>query len=311
MPPPNLPAPVVREPFSEPPSRLRPKVLASVALAAVLAGVAFAVFGGATSGVVDPVADAATVSSNAPGYRMHFSMQIASSASATPITGTGEGTFDVRDHTGSLSLAMNLGSDPQVIQALGSNTLDLREIVNGATVYLKLPAVAANALPISGKQWVAVDLAKLAGIPGLSSLDSNPLSSDPSQMLQFLRAVSDSVVAEGHQQVDGLETTHYRADLDLDRVAASLPSAAQGAAEQALSTLEKATQLHTIPVDVWVDAQHLVRRVEMTMAAGLPSGQTLDETMTIDVSDYGPQPRPALPPADEVANLSGLIGSGG
>jgi hypothetical protein len=285
-------------------------LLATLALTAVLAGLALVVFSGATSRVVDPVAQAATVSSSAPGYRMHFSIEVASPASPTPITGTGSGSFDVRDRTGAISLAMNLGTDPRVIQTLGSNIFTLREVLNGTTIYVKLPAFAANVIGTAGKRWISLDLAKFTGIPGLSSLESSPVSSDPSQMLRYLRAVSDSVVAEGRQRVDGLETTHYRADLSLDRVAAALPSADQGAAQHALSALEQATNLHTIPVDVWVDAHHLVRRIEMTFAANLPSGKTLDEVMTFDISDYGPQPQPALPPAGEVANPSGLIGSG-
>jgi hypothetical protein len=276
-------------------------LLASVALAAVFVGVAFAAFGGTSSRVVDPVAEAATVSSTAPGYQMRFSIEVASPGTSTPITATGEGTFDLRDQSGSMSV---------MTQALGSESLNLQEILNGSTVYLKLPAGAASELPTSGKQWLAVNLAKLKGIPGLSSLVGNPVSSDPSQILEYLRAVSDSIVADGHQQVDGVETTHYRADLSLDRIADALPSADQPAAQQALSTLEQSVQLQVLPVDVWVDAHHLVRRVEMTIAIGAPDEQT-DEELTIDVVHYGPEPPPVLPPADEVASLNGLVGAAG
>jgi hypothetical protein len=276
-------------------------MLASVALAVVLAGVAFAALGGTSNRVVDPVAEAATVSSTAPGYQMRFSLELSASGTSAPLTATGQGTFDLLDHSGSLSMTM---------QSLGSDTFSMQEIVNGSTIYMKLPAGAASGLPISGKQWISVNLAKLAGIPGLSSLAGNPVSSDPSQMLQYLRAVSDSVLAEGHQRVDGVETTLYRADLDLSRVAGALPSADQAAAQQALSVLEHDVQVQVLPVDVWVDAQHLVRRVEMTIALG-PSSDQADEQLTLDVVHYGPEPPPVLPPSDEVASLSGLLGAGG
>lgn len=273
-------------------------------LAVALGAVAFAVFGGTSSHVVDPVAQAATVSSGASGYRMRFSMEISSSAMATPMTATGGGTFEPRDHTGSLSLAMNFGNDPGVIQTLGSDVLTLHEVLKGTTIYAELPAALASAMQISGKRWVAVNLAKLAGLPGLSVLGSNPVSSDPGQMLQYLRAVSDSVVAEGHQVVDGVQTTHYRADLSLDRVAAALPSSDQAVAQQALSALEQDVQTDELPVDVWVDAHHLVRRIEMSIAPTLGGGETLDEVMTMDISDYGPQSPPSAPPADEVASFN-------
>jgi len=312
VPPPNMPAPVVRELPPAPPSRdPRLKLVASAALAVVLVVLAVIVFGGSAGRIVDPVAEAATLSSNSPGYRMHVSLEMTSSALPSPITATGEGSFDVRDRAGSMSLAMNLGGEPQVIQALGTNTLSLHEILDGTTVYVKLPAALENALTSSGKQWVAINVSKLTDVPGLASLESNPASGDPSQMLEYLRAASDSVVTEGRQVVDGRETTHYHADLSLDRVAGALPEADQSAARQALSTLEHVMQIDVIPVDVWVDAQHLVRRIQMTFDASISSGQTLDESMTIDISHYGPQTRPELPPADQVANLSSLPGSGG
>jgi hypothetical protein len=69
-------------------------------------------------------------------------------------------------------------------------------------------------------------------------------------MLQYLRAVSDSIVAEGHERVDGLETTHYHAELNLDRVAAALPSADQAAAEKLLSAVQQAMPVSAIPVDI-------------------------------------------------------------
>jgi hypothetical protein len=210
-----------------------------------------------------------------------------------------------------MSLTMNLGSDPQVTQALGSSTLRIDEILNGTKVYVKLPEGVAGALRMLGKQWIEVDLAKIAGVPGLSSLSSSPVSSDPSQMLQYLQAVSDSIVAEGRARVGGFETTHYRAQLSLDRVPDALPSVDRAAAQQTLSAVERLMQVHEIPVDVWVDAHHLVRRIQMAIDANVPSGQTMQESIAIDISHYGPQPRPTPPPADEVQDVSGLTGAGG
>ncbi|HWF73091.1 MAG TPA: hypothetical protein VG186_07090 [Solirubrobacteraceae bacterium] len=278
-------------------------MLASVALIAVIAVIAVIALGASGNAGVDPVAQAATVSSSAPGYRMHMAMQI--SGLPTAITATGDGTFDVPNHSGTMTLAMNFGNDPQIVQSLGSNTLRIEEIVNGTTVYMKLPATLTSGLRLLGKQWIAVNLAKATGIPGLSSLQSNPVSSDPSEMLQYLRAQSDSIVNAGHEVLDGLPTTHYRAQLSLDRVAAAVPAADRPAAQQALSQLEQVTQIHTLPVDVWVDADHRVRRIETTVSPSLPGGQTLNESITIDISHYGPEPQPAIPPAGEVANVGG------
>ena len=195
-------------------------------------------------------------------------MQMTSSALGTPITGDGSGTVDLRDHTSSMSLVMNLGNDPQVIQALGSSTMRIEMIKDGAVVYVKLPSALTAQLPMFGKQWIKIDLGKLAGLPGLSSLGSNATASDPSQILQWLKPVSDSVLTEGQERVGGVQTTHYQAQLSLDRLADGLPAADRGAVQKALSVYEQAAQTHTFPVDVWVDAHQLVRRVSVTIDLG-------------------------------------------
>ncbi len=276
------------------------KLLATVSGLVLLAGVAFLLFGSTSNQLTDPIAQAATRSSSSAGYRIHMAMQMTSSALSAPITADGHGTIDLRDDASSMTLVMNLGSDPQVIQALGSPTMRMEMIMDGAVAYAKLPPALTAQLPTLGKPWIKIDVGKLSGLAGLSSLRSDPAMSDPGQVLQWLTRVSDSVLAEGQQLVNGVETTHYQAQLSLDRLADSLPAAGRGAMQKALSVFEQATQTHTFPVDVWVDADHLVRRVSMTIDLSLPNGPSLQETETVDLSHYGPQPRPAAPPADEV-----------
>ena len=104
--------------------------------------------------------------------------------------------------------------------------------------------------------------------------------------------------------MDGVETTLYHADLNLDQIANALPAADQQAARAALAGAG------TLPIDVWIDAAHLVRRMQMTFDATLSSGQSLHFGMTADISDYGPQPRPALPPAADVQDISALTSAG-
>lgn len=274
--------------------------------AGLAAGGAFALFGSGSSSLSDPVAEAATVSSAAAGFRMHMSLELSSSAFPTTFTGSGDGSFDLRDHTGQMSMSLNLGDIPQLTQALGGGSLRMNEVLDGTTVYMKMPAPLSSSLGAAGGKWIKMDLAKVAHLPGLSSLGSSPVTNDPRQTLEFLRGLSSGVTVDGRQVVDGFQTTHYHADLDLDRVAGEVPSADQAAAQQAVAMLEKSLPVHTIPVDVWVDSSHLVRRVHESVAAPLPNGQKMSVAVTIDVTDYGPQPRPAVPPASDVTDLSGL-----
>jgi len=65
---------------------------------------------------------------------------------------------------------------------------------------------------------------------------------------------------------------------------------------------------------VWIDDQNLVRRMQFTLNESV-SGQNVASTVTVDFVKYGPQPKPTLPPADQVTDASslasGAFGSGG
>ena len=270
----------------------------------LLAALAFLLFGSAGNELSDPIAQAATRSSSSAGFRMHISLQMTSSALRAPITAEGRATVDLRDRASTMSLVMNLGNEPQVIQALGSSEMRMEMVLDGNAVYAKLPPAMTARLPMPGKQWIKIDLGKLAGLPGLSALSSNPTATDPSRILQWLKPVSDSVVAAGQQRVNGIVTTHYQAQLSLDRLADGLSATDRALAKKALSLFETVAQGHSFPVDVWVDAHQLVRRISITISLGLPNGPSMQETETVDLSHYGPQPRPVLPPAEQVYSAS-------
>jgi hypothetical protein len=44
-------------------------------------------------------------------------------------------------------------------------------------------------------------------------------------------------------------------------------------------------------------------------ASGLPSGPSMQGTVTVDLSHYGPQQPPATPPSGQVLDLSNLAGA--
>jgi len=281
-------------------------------LALVCAGSALLATGCGASNTIDPVATAATASASAPGYKMTLSMNITSPGLPTAFNATGAGSFDVRDHAGSFALALDLGNQPQVVKALGSSTLQIQEIIDGQTIYVKLPTALAQKLP-GAKPWLKVNLQQVgtaAGVPGLSSLSGNPASSDPSQLLQYLRAVSGTITKVGSEQVGGVQTTHYRATINLDRVPNVLPASSRAAGRQAITALETASHTHQLPVDVWIDSQHLVRRLQMSFTS-TSGGQTVKALTTINIPEYGPQPAPTIPPASQVTDAGSLLGASG
>ena len=67
--------------------------------------------------------------------------------------------------------------------------------------------------------------------------------------------------------MNGIPTTHYHADVNLNRVPDAMPDATRKAAQQAIAALKSSTHLTDLPVDVWVDGRHLVRQMRMSFTA--------------------------------------------
>jgi hypothetical protein len=307
VPPPEIPqssgepSPLASSPSPTPagaPARRPPmKLLGSGLLVVVLVVLALVIFGSSSNNGVDPIAVAATQSTNTPGFKLLLSMRIGSAALPSAVTGQGSGSFSTHSRTGSMSLTIGVPGSSGA-----TRSIRMTEILDGPTVYMQLPASLMGGLGTVGKKWVAIDLAKISGVPALSSLESNPASSNPSEMLQYLKAASGSVTNEGQQVVDGFSTTRYHANIEISKIPDAVPASEHAAAEQAMAQLQKLANIGQIPVTVWVDSQHLVRRMAMAITA-TASGQTVNESFTIDILQYGPQPAPTIPPAGEVANI--------
>ena len=283
---------------------------AVVAAAAAAGPVAVTASGCGAASTLDPVAKAASISTTTPGFQMRFAVRFGSPQLSTPLTATGTGSIDARDRTGSVVFVMNAGNDPELKKALGGSTLRLQELVDGTTVYVKLPPAIASKLP-GGRPWMKIDLAKASGIAGFSSLANNPVSSDPSQFLSYLRATSGHVSKQGSEVVNGVQTTHYHATISLDRVPDTLPSASRKGAKQAVSSIEQLTGLKQLPVDAWIDANNLIRRMRLSFAESVAPSVKLNIGMTMDFVKYGPQPKPRFPSADQVSDASSLSSVGG
>jgi hypothetical protein len=262
--------------------------------------IALVAFGSSSNNSVDPLAKAATLSGNAPGFKMRMTMQVGTSAEPNLLTGHGSGAFDTRGHSGAMSMVMNIPTE-----AGSTQKLQINEILDGGTIYMQLPASLESALGVLGKKWISIDLSKATGIPGLSSLASNPASTNPGEMLQYLKAASGGVTNEGTHVVDGFSTTEYHANLQMSKIPAAVPASERAAAQSAMSAIQKLAHLSAIPVSVWIDKHQLVRRMALNITAKA-QGQTINEVIAIDLPEYGPQSPPTIPPSSQVAPANSL-----
>jgi hypothetical protein len=178
-------------------------------------------------------------------------------------------------------------------------------------MYVKMPAGPGMSLP-KGKSWIAA--APVPGDPAASGLGGAlpvPLgagNADPADLLASLTAISGSVAKQGTAAIRGVPVTEYRVNTDLAKAAARLPGWERASFREFTQSLGAGT----IPVDVWVDSRHLVRRMRealhMPSAPGTPAGAVV--TQTTDFYDFGVPVRVSAPPAAEVASLAQLITGG-
>ena len=285
------------------------KALAALGTVAALAAGAVAASGCGASATLDPIARAAEVSSQQAGARISLTMRLSSPAlPGGESTVTASGYVDERDRSGEMS--MNLSGIPGAAALPGGGTGTVQIIFQYPVIYMNMPFLAGR-LP-EGKTWMKLDIAKAAQAAGIDPSQIPSLNqTDPTQFLEYLRASSGGVTTVGRESVDGTLTTHYRATLQLSSILDRLPSGEQAAARPAL---EKLGDGGSIPVDVWVDSQGRVRRMQLSIGTSLPAGTAggvagaagVGGTTTIDFTNYGPVPPIVPPPAGEVFDASAL-----
>ncbi len=248
---------------------------------------------------------AADVSTSVAGYKLVMSMH-ETVVGTGAVSMSGSGSFQT-DHVGSMTMNMSLPAGA----ADGLTNLHMTVLVDHEQMYMELPASLASEIP-GGKQWLELDFSKLGNIPGASALSSMMNSSsqlsDPSQYFEYLRAVSaGSLQSLGTATVDGFQTTHYHADISLSKLPDAVPAAQRPAVQQLIAEMSKSNaNLATIPIDVWIDSNDLIRRIVLTETLTL-QGKPLTIDIQEDIPEYGPQPAPGLPAASEVTNLSTLL----
>jgi len=253
------------------------------ALALLLLALPLAACGGtATSDVtpLDPVAQAADKTTDVAGAHFRMSARIAGQGETLAFSGPGE----IADHGKQMHMQLSLPDSMLGAGGTGNTKLDVVSASN--TYYLH----GGPFEQIAPGKWV-----KVKSTDPTFQLGQN----DPSQMLQYLRATSN-VDEVGKDTVRGVDTTHYAARLQLDRVADKVSPDAARALKQATKTLGT----KEIPLDVWVDGDGLVRRVRMDWH---PKGGSF--VMALDLFDFG-DVHVDVPADSETVDLSNMLGGG-
>jgi hypothetical protein len=290
---------------------MKPRI--AFALLTVLGGLApaLAASGCGTSATLDPVAHAADSTTHARGAQVAFSGSIGAPGLGFSLTLSGHGQFNFAAHEG--SLALSISGLPASAQAkLGTSSLEMNELFKSGSVYVGSPLFAGK-LP-GGARWLRLDLRRVGGALGLDPSAAMSGGADPSQFLQYLKA-SGGITPVGQESLRGAPTTHYTGNLDLEKVAAAQPGSDSAQVHAAFQKVIAQLGAKTIPVEVWVDRQDLVRKVAIALHMH-PQGQAIDAQVQAEYFGFGPTSSVTPPARSEVLDitqnaLQGLSGLSG
>jgi hypothetical protein len=253
---------------------------------------------------IDPVASAASKTTEAGSSRVAFetTMQLF----GKDVSFTADGLFDYDDSTGSMTLDMG-----SLLPLEGVGQFELRMV--DETLYMRLPSLMGLGLP-TDKEWVSLEPGKALEGAGFGGFDPSSMQQDPAQLLRLLRASSE-VTEAGTATIRGVETTRYTAKLDLRKSIEASAKELELTAEQRALLRQAAEQLvdqvetDTLPVEVYVDADGLLRRLALDLSMNV-EGQTLSMKQTTDFYDFGVDVDVEAPPASQVFDLTKQLQSG-
>lgn len=258
--------------------------------------------GGSSVGAAD-VTKAAAKTAQVSSYSVTTTTRLKLPGASQPVTFSGQGSFEPRARRGRMTLDMSQLN--QVLGPQGSpyNFGYAQLVLDGADLYMRLPFL--RQLDAQLKPWVKINLGeagKAAGIDFSSFLQFGQ-GGDPTQSLQYLRAAG-KLHKLGTEAVRGVQTTHYKGTIELARVAQAVPARLRPELQKTVDQLIKLTGERSLPVEVWVDQQGLVRRETYTEQLNL-RGQPTTVESSMELYDFGAPVVAPLPPAADVTDLTG------
>jgi hypothetical protein len=242
------------------------------------------------------LADYASRTAHAGSARITLDMHMTSPAGE--LTAHADGVVAFRTRAADIAMRMT---------APNGLALRMHEIVQWPVIYLRSPALTQ--LSKSHKPWAKLDMGRVSAAQGISvDALAGTGGDDPAQMLTTLQGESDSVAKVGPASVRGVPATRYHALIDLAKVARSAPPRVRAAVRRAELRLMTITGVRQFPMDVWIDAHGLVRRVAYQISLTIPgSGQMMTTTVRMDMFDFGAPVHVHAPPAAQTADLTAIV----
>jgi hypothetical protein len=196
-----------------------------------------------------------------------------------------ETTSDTAGQAQTMSGTARFDDEGIAMQATGSGAQAMDMILLGQAMYMKSPDLG------TGDKWLKIDLSDPDSLFGMIGK-----ATDPEVMFKAMETPKKLELV-GTEEVDGVETNHYRITLDPTQYlkAMEFPAAMAEMLPKELVT------------EMWVDADNLPRKFTQTteiaaMGGGKPTSSTTEGTY----SDFGTDVEIEAPPASEVTEQPGM-----
>jgi hypothetical protein len=231
--------------------------------------------------VGEPLALAAERAREAGTSRVAFTGEMKFEGMSRPASFDGEGVFDYKRCWGQVSwdfadLLRVAGAEVEGNAAVA----ELRFF--DEVLFARMPFLSEG-VP-GAKPWIEFSLAESDDLDSASDdLMSAIGGDDPSTALNFIRGASGEVKNEGSDEIRGVDTTHYSAEVDLAKAVELAPKRDRPRLRRSLERLREADVETVVPVEVWIDAEGLARRIRQTYP--VVNDETLE--MTLDLFDFG------------------------
>jgi hypothetical protein len=263
---------------------------------------------------------AVIAAANQETYRFDWSVALAGIPSTPAFTLHGAGAVDPASQRYEMSMDLSsifsmifasgdLSREEQAeLAALqGSGTMDF--LLDGDTAYIRSPLIARELG--AGTPWVSVsanDFPNAGMLGGFSQMVA------PTDLPAMLQAVGD-LKPNGNEIVRGTPTTRWDGTVDLLGLAQGRFAAAGADAtdlQELLPTLEAVIPgISRIPVSMWVDGEHRMRRLEIKMSFPTPTPNALapgaSMTMRYELFDFGAATVMTPPAPGEVTDLGSAL----
>jgi hypothetical protein len=241
-------------------------LLILLALALALSGC-----GGADSSLF---ATAVRSTKDAGGAEIAFQWNYKVPGRDTPVVMTGTGLEDATHQKGSVTAQL-----PAEIPGGG----EIDAVMDGLVLYMRCPGFGDE---LGGKEWLKLDIARTYDSLGIELGSLGQVGESTKQQLDALAQVSDGVTDEGREPVRGVETSHYSATVDLHKLSG-----------QGIDKLIELSGDTTFDVDVWIDDDQRIRRMEWVQT--LPAGD-VEMTMIMEYVRFGVPVDIDVPDDDDV-----------